>query len=168
MAAVGRLQGFAEDECMSSSLSTQGLPSEQRVENTALSTNSNSYAFIQDQNQEKVMNNSLISKSTGLYADVAITANLVEYQVGSVVSREIIKKPSGTITAFAFDEGQGLSEHTAPFDAIVQILEGEAEITVAGKLFRMKGGEIILLPAGQPHAIKAIKRYKMLLIMIRS
>jgi quercetin dioxygenase-like cupin family protein len=97
-----------------------------------------------------------------------MAAALVNYQDGSVVSREIVKKPAGTVTVFAFDEGQGLSEHTAPFDALVQVLEGEAEITIAGKPHRMQGGEMILMPANQPHALKALKRYKMILTMIRS
>ena len=97
-----------------------------------------------------------------------MAAALVNYQDGSVVSREIVKKPAGTMTVFAFDEGQGLSEHTTPFDALVQVLEGEAEITIAGKPHRMQGGEMILMPANQPHALKALKRYKMILTMIRS
>ena len=101
-------------------------------------------------------------------AQVARTAEFVSYQDGAVVSREIIKKPTGTVTLFAFDLGEGLSEHTAPFDALVQVLEGEAEITVAGKTHRVSGGEMILLPAGQPHALKAVQRFKMMLTMIRS
>ena len=108
------------------------------------------------------------SKLTGLGAEVALAAALVNYQDGSVVSREIVKKPTGSVTVFAFDEGQGLSEHTAPFDALVQVLEGEAEITIAGQPHRVQGGEMILMPAGQPHALKALKRYKMILTMIRS
>ena len=108
------------------------------------------------------------SKPTGLGVEVAMAAALVNYQDGSVVSREIVKKPAGTVTVFAFDEDQGLSEHTAPFDALVQVLEGEAEITIAGKPHRMQGGEMILMPANQPHALKALKRYKMILTMIRS
>ncbi len=95
-------------------------------------------------------------------------AKYVEYQEGSVVSREIIKKPTGTVTIFAFDAGQGLSEHTAPFDALVQILDGEAEITIAGKLHLVCSGEFIILPAGKPHALSAKKRFKMLLTMIRA
>jgi quercetin dioxygenase-like cupin family protein len=97
-----------------------------------------------------------------------MAAALVNYQDGSVVSREIVKKPTGTVTIFAFDEGQGLSEHTAPFDALVQVLEGEVEITIAGKPHRVQSGEMILMPANQPHALKALKRYKMILTMIRS
>jgi quercetin dioxygenase-like cupin family protein len=93
---------------------------------------------------------------------------MVSYQNKAVVSREIIKKNSGTVTLFAFDEGQGLSEHTAPFDAMVQVIEGEAEITISGKPNHLKGGDIIIMPAGEPHSLKAIKRFKMLLVMIRS
>jgi quercetin dioxygenase-like cupin family protein len=107
-------------------------------------------------------------KPKGLGGTVATAAELVNYQDGSVVSREILKKPTGTITAFAFDEGQGLSEHTAPFDALVQVLDGEAEITVSGTPHRVGEGQMILMPAGEPHALKAIKAFKMLLIMIRS
>jgi quercetin dioxygenase-like cupin family protein len=112
---------------------------------------------------------SVSTKSKGLPGtQVAKTAEFVSYQDGAVVSREIIKKSTGNVTLFAFDEGQGLSEHTAPFDALVQVLEGEAEIMVSGKSHRVLGGEMILLPAGQPHALKAIQRFKMLLTMIRS
>jgi len=94
--------------------------------------------------------------------------NLVDYQKGSVVSREITKKKTGTVTLFAFDEGQGLSEHTTPFDALVYLLDGEAEITISGKPFRLGQGEMIIMPANQPHALSAVKRFKMLLIMMRS
>lgn len=94
-------------------------------------------------------------------------AGLVSYQVGSVVSREIVKKPSGTVTLFAFDEGQGLSEHTTPFDALVYILGGEAKIKVDGASYILRKGEIIMMPAGHPHELKAEKRFKMMLIMIR-
>jgi quercetin dioxygenase-like cupin family protein len=99
---------------------------------------------------------------------VAKTAESVNYQDGAVVSREIVRKSTGSVTLFAFDEGQGLSEHTAPFDALVQVLEGEAEIMISGRSHRVLGGEMILLPAGQPHALKAVKRFKMMLTMIRS
>jgi len=109
------------------------------------------------------------SKPKGLPgAQVARTAEFVSYQDGAVVSREIVKRPTGTVTLFAFDEGQGLSEHTAPFDALVQMLEGEAEILLSGQIHRVQGGEMRLLPAGQPHALKAIKPFKMMLTMIRS
>jgi quercetin dioxygenase-like cupin family protein len=101
-------------------------------------------------------------------AKVAKAAELVNYQDGAVVSREIVKKPTGSVTIFAFDEGQGLSEHTAPFDALVQMVEGDAEIMISGQPHQLQGGEIILMPAGQPHALKALKRFKMILTMIRS
>lgn len=114
------------------------------------------------------MQESAHSKSRGIGSDVARVDTLVDYQDGSVVSREVVKKPTGTVTAFAFDEGQGLSEHTAPFDALVHVLEGEAEIHIAGRPHRVSGGEMILLPAHQPHALRAVKRYKMILTMIRS
>ena len=93
---------------------------------------------------------------------------LVNYQEGSVVSRVILKREKGNVTIFAFDEGQGLSEHTSPFDALVQAVEGEAEVTIAGKPIAVKAGEVVLLPAGQPHAVKASTRFKMVLTMIRS
>jgi quercetin dioxygenase-like cupin family protein len=109
------------------------------------------------------------SKPKGLSgAEVAKAEELVNYQDGSVVSREIVKKPTGNVTIFAFDEGQGLSEHTAPYDALVHVLEGEAEVSIAGKLHRLQSDEMILMPANQPHALKALKRFKMILTMIRS
>ncbi len=95
-------------------------------------------------------------------------AELVEYQEGSVVSRTIIDQKTGTLTLFAFSEGQGLSEHTAPFDALVHLLDGEAEVTISGKSYLLKAGETIIMPANKPHALKAIKDFKMLLVMIRS
>lgn len=94
-------------------------------------------------------------------------ADSIEYQDGSVVSREIIKKKTGTLTLFAFDEGQGLSEHTAPFDATVYVLDGEAEVAIDGRPYRVGKGEMIVMPADRPHALKAIERFKMLLVMIR-
>jgi quercetin dioxygenase-like cupin family protein len=95
-------------------------------------------------------------------------ADLVDYQEASVVSRTIIDRKAGTVTLFAFDEQQGLSEHTAPYDALVYLLEGEAEITVSGRAVQVKEGEMMILPANKPHALKALKRFKMLLTMIRS
>ena len=91
-----------------------------------------------------------------------------DYQEGSVVSRTIIDKETGTVTFFAFDEGQGLSEHTVPFDALVYLLEGEAEIVISGKPIQLKEGEMVIMPANQPHALRATKKYKMILTMIRS
>lgn len=99
---------------------------------------------------------------------VASLTSLITYQDQAVVSREIIKKSTGTVTLFAFDAGQGLSEHTAPFDAMVTVLEGEVEITISGKPYQLHAGEMIVMPEGQPHALKAITKYKMLLVMIRS
>ena len=95
-------------------------------------------------------------------------ADLVEYQEGSVVSRTIIEKKSGTLTLFAFDQGQGLSEHTAPFDALVYCLDGEVEVTISGNTIRLKEGEMVIMPAHEPHSLKALKKFKMLLIMIRT
>lgn len=95
-------------------------------------------------------------------------AELVNYQQGSVVSREIVSKKTGTVTLFAFDEGQGLSEHTAPFDALVFCLEGKVEVTISGQPIHLKAGAMVIMPAHQPHALKALKKLKMLLIMIRA
>ena len=95
-------------------------------------------------------------------------ANLADYQKDSVVSQTIINKKAGTVTFFAFDEGQGLSEHTAPFDALVQILEGEVEVVISGKPLHMKKGEIVIMQANKPHSLKALKKFKMILTMIRS
>ena len=94
--------------------------------------------------------------------------DLADYQAGSVVSRTIIDKKTGTVTFFAFDEGQGLSEHTAPFDALVYLLDGEAEIVISGKPICLKEGEMVIMPANQPHALRAVKNFKMLLTMICS
>lgn len=95
-------------------------------------------------------------------------ADLVAFQTGSVISRTILKKTAGTVTAFAFDAGEGLSEHTAPFDALVMDLEGEAEISIGGEPHRLTAGDIIKLPAGVPHAVRALTPFKMLLIMIKA
>ena len=103
-----------------------------------------------------------------LYEKASRVIDLVEYQDGSVVSREILRKETGTVTLFAFDEGQGLSEHTTPFDALVYILDGEAEVLISGVPHHLKAGDTIVMPANEPHALKAVKRYKMLLVMIRS
>jgi quercetin dioxygenase-like cupin family protein len=103
----------------------------------------------------------LISKAVNM-------AGLVDYQAGSVVSRTIMDKTYGTLTLFAFDEAQALSEHMAPFDALVYILDGQAEITISGKLLHLKQGEMVIMPANQSHALKAIDRFKMLLVMIKS
>ena len=94
--------------------------------------------------------------------------DLADYQEGSVVSRTIIDEKTGTVTLFAFDEGQSLSEHTVPFDALVYLLDGEAEIVISGKAIRLKQGEMVIMPANQPHALRAVKNFKMILTMVRS
>ncbi len=94
--------------------------------------------------------------------------DLINYQPGGVVSKILIDKPAGTVTLFAFDQGQGLSEHTAPFDALVYILENQAEIIIAGQSHKVRQGEIVIMPADQPHAVKTTEKFKMLLIMIKS
>ena len=103
-----------------------------------------------------------------LVANVSKLTELVDYQPGSVVSRTIISGKTGTVTIFAFDKGQGLSEHTAPFDALVQIIDGRAEIAISGKPFILIKEEMIIMPAGQPHALKALEPFKMLLVMMKS
>jgi len=108
------------------------------------------------------------SGSEELKARVGSAAGLVEYQKAAVVSRTIINRKTGTVTLFAFDKGQGLSEHTAPFDALVQVIDGEAEITISGKTLNLKSGEMTIMPANEPHALKAAERFKMVLTMIRS
>jgi len=95
-------------------------------------------------------------------------ADIVEYQTGSVVSLMLIDKKAGTVTLFSFDAGQGLSEHTAPFDAMVYVIDGEAEVTISGKPFRLRTGDTITMPANEPHALKAVKRFKMMLVMVRA
>ena len=101
-------------------------------------------------------------------AEVKGLAGLLQYQEGAVVSRVLLKNPGGTVTLFAFDQGEGLSEHTAPFDALVIVTDGEAEIKIAGESFPVREGETITMPAHRPHAIKAVTQFKMLLIMIRA
>ena len=108
------------------------------------------------------------SKGQMPVAEVVRLIDLVNYQDGSVVSRTLVKGAAGTVTLFAFDDGQGLSEHTAAFDAMAYLLEGEAEITVSGKPLRTSAGEAVLMPANQPHSLKALSRFKMLLTMIRA
>ena len=94
--------------------------------------------------------------------------SLIQYQENSVVSKTLIDKKVGTVTLFAFDKDQGLSEHTTPFDALVYIFDGEAEITISGKAYHLKKDQMLIMPANHPHALKAIEKYKMMLIMIRS
>ncbi|WFN33967.1 cupin domain-containing protein [Methanogenium sp. S4BF] len=95
-------------------------------------------------------------------------ADLVDYQEGAVASRMIVNKPVGTITLFSFDEDEGLSEHTAPFDAVVTILDGECEVWLSGETYVMKTGDTIIFPANAPHALSAVTRFKMMLVMIRA
>jgi quercetin dioxygenase-like cupin family protein len=102
-----------------------------------------------------------------LIGQVTPLAELVDYQDGSVVSRTVIDKDSGTITLFAFAQGEGLSEHTTPYDALVQVLDGEAAITVSGEEYRVGGGEMLIMPADEPHALRAEQPFKMMLVMIR-
>ncbi len=102
-----------------------------------------------------------------LTGEAFVLIDLVDYRDGSVVSKQIIKKDTGTVTLFAFDEGQGLSEHTAPFDALVYIFDGKAEIAIDGKSSLVESGSMVIMPAGKPHSLKAIKRFKMLLVMIK-
>ena len=110
-----------------------------------------------------------MSEQTGTVAGEPLTlTELVAYQEGSVVSRTLIDKKVGTVTVFAFGAGQGLSEHTAPYDVCVQILDGEAEITIAGTVHHLAAGQMIIMPANKPHALRAEKRFKMLLVMIRA
>jgi len=110
---------------------------------------------------EKQVNKDLLARAISL-------AGLVDYQAGSVVSRTIIDKKVGTVTLFAFDEGQGLSEHTAPYGALVYIVDGEAEVTISAQPLRVQEGEMVIMPADEPHALKAIKQFKMMLVMIRA
>jgi quercetin dioxygenase-like cupin family protein len=99
---------------------------------------------------------------------VFITSESIDYAAGAVVSKTIIKKPSGNVTLFGFDQGEGLSEHTAPFDALVQVLDGVVEVTIGGKSYILKTGESIIMPATIPHALKALEKFKMMLTMIKS
>jgi quercetin dioxygenase-like cupin family protein len=105
---------------------------------------------------------------TTLKEEILNLNELVSYQTGSIVSRQIIKVDTGNVTLFAFDDGQELSEHTAPFDALVHIVEGQAEIIISGKSFQLKSSQAIIMPANDPHAVKANSQFKMLLTMIRS
>ena len=106
--------------------------------------------------------------AVGMPDGPARLADLVAVQPGSVVSRTLVKKEKGTVTLFAFDAGQGLSEHTAPFDALVHVLDGEAEVVLGGKAHRVAAGEALLMPANVPHALMAIRPFKMLLTMVRA
>jgi quercetin dioxygenase-like cupin family protein len=106
--------------------------------------------------------------STAPKAQALRLAEMAPYQDDSIVSRQVTKADAGNVTLFAFDAGQELSEHTAPFDALVHVLDGEAEISISGRPFRIGTGEAIIMPAGEPHAVKAVSRFRMLLTMIRT
>lgn len=95
-------------------------------------------------------------------------ADLVEYQTGAIVSRTLVDKKTGTVTLFAFDAGQRLSEHTAPFDAVVNVIDGVAEITISGEAMALSAGDMVIMPAGAPHSVAAVRPFKMVLTMIRS
>ena len=103
-----------------------------------------------------------------LKARALVMKDLISYQPGAVVSRTVVDKKAGTITLFSFDDGEGLSEHTAPYDATVLILDGEVEITIAGKAVKAMSGEMVIMPANQPHALRALTPFKMALVMIRA
>lgn len=105
--------------------------------------------------------------ATAPKAQVLHLADLASYQDGSVVSRQITKEEAGNITLFAFDAGQELSEHTAPYDALVHVLDGEVEVQISGRPFNLKSGDAIIMPANEPHALTAVTKFKMLLTMIR-
>lgn len=105
--------------------------------------------------------------ATAPKSEILKMAELVTYQEGSVVSRQITKADAGNVTLFAFDKDQELSEHTAPFDALVHVLEGETEIKISGKPYHLKAGDAIIMPADEPHAVHAVQKFKMLLTMIR-
>ncbi len=108
------------------------------------------------------------NKKQELKAQASNLSGLIDYQEGSVVSRTLIDKKTGTVTLFAFDENQGLSEHTAPFDAMVYVVDGEVEVTISGKPIMLKQGEMTIMPANEPHALAAKTKFKMLLTMIKS
>lgn len=106
--------------------------------------------------------------STAPSSQVLNFAGMINYQEGSVVSRQVTKSEAGNVTLFAFDRDQGLSEHTAPFDALVHIIDGEALVTISGRPYELKAGDAIIMPANEPHALKAVQQFKMLLTMIRA
>ena len=133
----------------------------------------NSYIFSQAKLLKRTMDTKAMEQSgvqpgmEKLVAQAIRLIDLADYQNDSIVSRTIIDKKTGTVTFFAFDEGQGLSEHTTAFDALVCLLDGEAEITIASDILHVKKGEIVIMPANKPHALKAVKQFKMILIMIK-
>ena len=110
----------------------------------------------------------MTEQDRNLAGRVSLMAGLIDYQEGSVVSRQVMKGEGGNVTLFAFDAGEGLTEHTSPFDALVLVLDGEAEVTVSGVASRLGKGDMIVMPANEPHALKAPSRFKMLLVMVKS
>lgn len=112
--------------------------------------------------------NTKVDGGVKLFGEAGSLAGLIAYQEGAVVSRTVIDKKAGTLTVFSFDKGEGLSEHTAPYDALVYVVDGEAEVVISGRPNRVREGEFIIMPAGRPHALRAVERFKMLLVMIRS
>ncbi|MFW5861193.1 MAG: cupin domain-containing protein [Spirochaetota bacterium] len=108
-----------------------------------------------------------IPKKDELVSEGLLIEEMISYQEGSVVSRTLLQKDTGTVTLFAFDRGEGLSEHTTPFDAMVQVLDGTAAITISGLTYTIKKGEMLLMPAGEPHSLQAVESFKMMLIMIK-
>lgn len=108
------------------------------------------------------------SAAAGILEQAARLSGLVDYQAGAIVSKEVIKSDKGTVTLFAFDKGQGLSEHIAPFDALLYAVDGKAEVSISGRPHRLQAGEAIIMSAGKPHALKAVERFKMLLVMVRA
>ena len=108
-----------------------------------------------------------MTNRTPLHTAPQSLADMVAYQQGAIVSRTLLNQKGGSVTLFAFDAGERLSEHTAPYDALVYVLEGETNVTVMGKVHRVRAGEVLLLPAHQPHAVDAVTPFKMLLVMIR-
>ena len=109
-----------------------------------------------------------LSAEKGILGRVVDLAGLVDYQADAVVSKTLVKKKAGTVTLFAFDKGQGLSEHTAPYDAMALVIDGEVDITVSGNTKRVKKGEMIIMPANEPHELMGVERFKMVLVMVRS
>jgi quercetin dioxygenase-like cupin family protein len=109
-----------------------------------------------------------LTNSKTAVAQVMKLKNLIAYQSGAVVSKTLVNEEEGTVTAFAFDEGQGLSEHTAPYAALVIVIEGQVDIKISGESFHLNEGEMIIMPANKPHALKAVTKFKMILIMVKS
>ncbi len=151
---------YIEDPALSDIVTGMGLPEHHHV---------NFVLTFQLQKEIKAMPEDNKSSATDKLAGQAVSlVGLINYQEGSVVSRTLVNKSAGTVTLFAFDAGQSLSEHTAPYDALVVVLEGEADITVSGNTVRAQMGDLVVMPANAPHALVAVTPYKMMLTMIRS